>query len=267
MCTAANVDQIKKCNVVYSRIPEMYEQPTIIADKPIAYKSNMNVCTYTATVSEVWQTLMEKSGFEVVVNLYPQTNDIRYWTFDADDAEWDDDTQIGLEGPTCTLYYTETAVDEKLHPALEAQVTIFLPEQGNLKATLTLSSKKLKTKTKKWWESTVSMDKSALSSLNQQVPMTDAQLQIDLQAQKVFDLEWTSLPPIKKKKASSMLPSKLMSDMVIRQPLAGSANAAVEAGEHIVGSVRQVSELSAKITELNQLPTNPRLRSVIPEAS
>ena len=272
MCSAANVDQIKECNVVYSQIPQLYEKPTIIADRAVAYKSkgeDMNMCTYTATVSEVWQTLMEKSGFEVVVNLYPQTDDIRDWTFDIDDAEWDDDTQNGLEGPTCTLYYTETAVDDHLTPELEAQVTIFLPEQGNLKANLTPFSKKLQKKTKSWWESTVSVDKSALTSLNKRVPMTDAQLQLGLQARKVFDLKWIDLPPIKitKKSAHSTLPSKLMSNMVIRQPLAGSANAAVEVGEHIVGSVRQVSELSAKITQLNQSPTKPSLKSVIPEAS
>lgn len=266
MCKAANIDKVRKCNVVYSHIPELYEQPTITEDKPVAHKYNMNKCTYTASVSEAWQTLMEKSGFEIMVNLYPQTPLILAWTLRENNAQWDENTRYGLEGPTCTLYYKETAVDTGLKPELEAQVTILLPEQGNLRATATEYSWKTKTETKYGWESTVSMDKT-MNSLNRKVPMNKDQEELGLEQQAAFDLEWIPSSLIKQKKAPFMLPSKLMSDMVIRQPLAGTANVAVEAGEHIIGSVRQVSDLSTKITKLNQSPINARLKTVVPEAS
>ncbi|KAK4695864.1 competence protein ComEC, partial [Lecanoromycetidae sp. Uapishka_2] len=267
MCTAAYVGNIQRCTVVYSRIPRLYRQPTIIASKAVPYKSTgpaMNECTFTATVTKEWQTLMEKSGFKVVVNLKPQDPLIQNWTLATNGAKWDSATQVDPEGPACTLYYTKTAVDNGLTPQLVAQVTIFLPEQGNLKATTKMSSETIKTKTKKWWESTVSVDKSVQSSLNQQVRMAPAQLP-KLKAQKNFVLDWNPSSPIKRKRPSSMLPSKLMSNMVITQPLAGSGNAAVVAGEHIIGSVREVSELSTKITQLNKLPIQPRLKTVTPE--
>ena len=280
MCNTSS-DYIKNCTVVYCRIPPLYQAPEITAERPTSYTDkyghDMNQCVYTASVPKVWQQSMEKAGFALEFNLYPQNNTILEWTLDDDEAEWDDDTQGGVSGPTCTLYYSSEAVDNDLKPKLEAQVRIFLPEQGNLEATVKRQVKKTGKVVRKWWEATVSKNTDVLSSAYTEVPMTPPQLENNLQSTKEFDLEWTSSPPKKKKNAKGTAAAKLMSNMVMRQPLAtapsiainSNLKSAVKAEPHIIHSVNQVLELKTVITNLNNSTTTPKpnLRPVVPVTS
>ncbi len=279
MCnTSSTTAYIENCNVVYCRIPPLYQAPQITPETPISYTDkyghDMNRCVYTASVPKVWRESMEKAGFALEINLYPQNDTILEWNLDDDEAEWDDDTQNGISGPICTLYYSSEAVDNDLKPELEAQVMIFLPEQGNLEATLKKQVKKVgKVVVRKWWEATVSKNTDVLSSAYTKVPMTQTQVEDKLQSTKEFELEWTSSPP--KKKAKGTPAAKLMSNMVMRQPLATAPSItlnsnlknAVRAEPHIIRSVNQVLELRTVITNLNKSSTKPNLKPVVPVTS
>ena len=280
MCdTDSTTEYVKNCNVVFSQIPSLYEEPTITATRPTFLTgsdgNDLNWCAYTASVSQSWREVMEKSGFALDISLYPQNDTILGWDFDNFHAEWDDDTQNRVSKPTCTLYYMSTsdAVGNKLKPALEAQVRIFLPEQGNLEATLKLKKNK-NNAVRKWWEASVSKNRDLLSSVSREVPLTEYQLESELQSSEVFDLEpWTSGRPLKRVRLPQT--AKLMSNMVTRQPLATATSkainsnmkSAVKAEPHIIHSVNQVLELGTVITNLNIKDTKPNLKPVVPVAS
>ena len=280
MCdTDSTTEYVKNCNVVFSQIPSLYEKPTITATRPTFLTgsdgNDLNWCAYTASVSQSWREVMEKSGFALDISLYPQNDTILGWDFDNFHAEWDDDTQNRVSKPTCTLYYMSTsdAVGNKLKPELEAQVRIFLPEQGNLEATLKLKKDKKKA-VRKWWEVSVSKNRDLLSSVSREVPLTEYQLESKLQSSEVFDLEpWTSGRPLKRVRLPQI--AKLMSNMVTRQPLATATSkainsnmkSAVKAEPHIIHSVNQVLELGTVITDLNKKDTKPNLKPVVPVAS
>lgn len=265
--------------MVFSQIPSLYERPTITSEAP-TYSTdddgnvNMNHCIYTASVSESWREIMEKSGFALEISLYPQNSTILNWNFDDDEAEWDDGTLNGESKPTCTLHYLSDAVNnlvkpvKPVKPKLVAQIRIFLPEQGNLEAT---AKERIK-EGREYWEATVSKNRDLLSSAYTKVAMTP-ELEANLQFTQEFALGWNPGPPMKGARTSQAM--KLMSNMVTRQPLASAtSNAinsnmknAVKAEPHIIRSVNQVLELGTVITDLNKKTARPNLKPVVPVAS
>lgn len=276
MCTTNSKTQyVKNCNVVFSQIPSLYEKPTITATRP-TFKTDIkgntsNECVYTASVDESWRDLMEKSGFALEIGLEPKNDKIREWNSLDNNAFWDDNTQNDVSQPTCTLTYAHDAHDasnNSLKPELEAQVRIFLPEQGNLVATTN--------EVKRKWHATISKNRDLLSSAYTEVEMVEH----ELQSEGSFALGWDPGPPTKINKFSQ--DAKLMLNMVMRQPLATansngintSMKSAVKADTHIIHSVEQVLDLGTVITDLNtskptdpKSKTRPNLKAVVPVTS
>ena len=274
MCTSSTTQFVGNCNVVFSPIPPLYERPTISSEKPTLFiddnGNHESQCVYTASVSDSWREIMEKSGFALDISLYPEDEESREWNYHNDEAEWDVETQNYDSKPTCTLYYTSIAVNAGLKAKLVAQVRIYLPEQGNLEATVNEHIDKVgKVVSRRWWVATVSNHRGRFSWVPTEVDMTPSQLENNLQSDKEFSLDPASGPP--KKRTRVPQTAKLMSNMVTRQPLeTATSNAinrnmksAVKAEPHIIHSVKQVIELGTVITKLNKKDPKPNLKPVV----
>ena len=244
MCTK-NKEYIKGCKVVYCQIPDLFHEPVVVPEAPIA-KGLTNECTYVGKIDKIdktWENQMEQAGFVLNVECYPSTN--RGWDLDKDDAQWDEKTKAGSNQGSCTLSYKEAAARKGLNFAIVAKVVIYLPH-GDLVATY-----KVKTKPDRH-ESTVSRNKRALGPLMQPILLSASQVEklTSIQPQTIKASDWLPDGP-KAKKLKTGLP-KLMSGMVItnppRQPF----------------SVKQVVDLGTTIKDLNKT-TRANLTVEVPQ--
>ena len=268
MCDTNNIKYIRGSRVVYCQIPPLYCTPTIEAQSPIEFgkidSQDVNATTYTGKISKRWGNKMEKAGFDVMVEVFPVDPDFRDYTIAKNNVQWDDNTRNGNTSYQCTVAYNRQAAKDNFNFDLAAEITIFLPKQGDLIANVVLKSKTNKKKvTTTWYESTVSRDKSALTSLDVPVSLSDDQIKNKLRGeynQTISKKDWVD-PPSKKQKISAPFSlAKVMSRMVVTETPTPEV---LSLG--IVRSVRQVLDLSDTIQALNADATlNPSLREVIP---
>ena len=210
---------------------------------------------------------MVRAGFHVHAELTPLEDTVRDWDLDNNNAQWDDDTrqQRGLD--TCTLTYTEAAVNPTpLQFDLIAEITIILPTEGDLMSKV----KKTVENGKIYYKAATTRYEGLLSALDQPVNFEDSQLE-NFQAVEEFKLgPWVSGSASKKKRTGP----KLMSNMVLKpsMPVATRKTPVVRVSETprqggLIRSVRQVLDLGKKIKGLNEdITVNPQLRIVLPQA-